>query len=155
MMLTNINVMHSIQAQGEAHLMKHLFTILYACIEYQGCCNSSYNDYAESIHVLFLNKQVNTNGVISFRISFLDFIPSPFPLNTADVLIAPFWDDFDVGQGGDILFRQTNDESLLEAVGTRIEEGLMWDFSPTLLFIATWDGVPGFAMPITVRSYVP
>ena len=107
----------------------------------QGCSNVSYS------YIL----QVNTNGVLSFRNPFFNFVPNPFPLNTNNVLIAPFWDDFDLRLGGQILFRETNDESLLDTVGALINEIFMWEFTPTLLFIATWDGVPGFAMPVMVR----
>lgn len=95
--------------------------------------------------------QVNTNGVLSFRSPFFDFVPRPFPLSTNEILIAPFWDDFNVLQGGQILFRQSNDGDLLTQVGTAISDAFMWEFSPTLLFIATWDGVPGFATPSNVR----
>ena len=74
----------------------------------------------------------------------MNFVPFPFPLSTGDILIAPFWDDFDVGAGGQILFRQTSDEELLALTGSTINDAFFLDFSPTLLFIATWDGVPGF-----------
>ena len=99
---------------------------------------------------MLLLLQVNTNGVLSFRFPFLDFLPRPFPLDSGEVLIAPFWDDFDLRQGGQILFRQTSDENLLSTVGVMINETLMCNFSPTTLFIATWNGVPGFQIPITV-----
>lgn len=83
--------------------------------------------------------------MLSFRSPFFDFFPRPFPLS-GEVLIAPFWDDFDVRQGGQILFRQTDDEILLERVGSSIND----DFSPALLFIATWDRVPRFSLPSNV-----
>ena len=77
--------------------------------------------------------------------------PRPFPLSTNDVLIAPFWDFIETFFGGRVLFRHTNEEDLLTQVGTTINETLMVDFSPTLLFIVTWDGVPGFNEPSFVR----
>ena len=80
--------------------------------------------------------------MLSFRAPFLDFFPLPFPLAENDTLIAPFWNDYDVTQGGDILFRFSNDEALLSAVGSSINDAFLSNFSPQVLFIATWDGVP-------------
>ena len=80
--------------------------------------------------------------MLSFRAPFLDFLPLPFPLAANEILIAPFWNDYDVTQGGDILFRFSNDETLLSAVGALINDAFLSGFSPQVLFIATWDGVP-------------
>ena len=55
--------------------------------------------------------------------------------------------------GGQILFRQSVDEILLDVVGSAINEAFMMNFSPSLLFIATWDRVPGFGLPPNVRMY--
>ena len=85
--------------------------------------------------------QVNTLGVISFRLPFLS-PPFPLPLSTSDVLIAPFWDFIETLNGGRVLFRQTNDGDLLTQVGTTINEAIAVDFSPTLVLIVTWDRVP-------------
>lgn len=98
--------------------------------------------------ILFL--QVNTNGVLSFRSPFFDFSPDPFPLFDNDVLIAPFWDDINVNQGGQILFRLSEDQSLLNAVGSTINAAFNSGFSPGLLVIATWVAVPEFGSPNNV-----
>ena len=87
--------------------------------------------------------QVSTNGVLSFRLSFLDFSSRPFPLST-DVLIAPFWDDSDVRQGGQVLYRLSDNGTLLNQVEFTINDTLGGDFSPQLLFIATWIRIPEF-----------
>ena len=91
--------------------------------------------------------QVNTHGQLSFRAPFIDFTPESFPLqgpNSGVILIAPFWDDIDTtgGVGGQLFFRQSGDESLLAAVGADISGIFTTLFLPTLLFIATWEGVP-------------
>ena len=84
---------------------------------------------------------------MSFRDPFIDFTPEPLPiqgLNFGVILIAPFWDDIETREsvgGGRLFFRQSNDEALLTEVGTAISDVFMPSFSPTLLFIATWDEV--------------
>ena len=97
--------------------------------------------------LLFFYVQVNNIGVISFRLPFFDVNPRPFPLSTSDVLIAPFWDTIITFNGGQVLFRHTNDEDLLTQVGTTINEAFMEDFSPVLLLIVTWDAVPNLSGP--------
>ena len=90
--------------------------------------------------------QVNANGVLSFRGRFYDSSPDPFPLSLSyyNVLIAPFWNYVSLYRGGSVFFRFTDDESILEEVGMTIRDAFENDFSPTLLFIATWDRVaPG------------
>ena len=97
-----------------------------------------YNDYC-----LFY-VQVSTIGVLSFRTPFFEFFPFPFPLSTSDVLIAPFWDlsNTGIGSGGQVLFRLSDHAALLSQVGSTINNALDGDFSPALLFIATWDRIP-------------
>ena len=98
--------------------------------------------------------QVNTLGVISFRLPY-SAPPLPFPLSSSDVLIAPFLDIIDTLNGGRVLFRQTNDGDLLTQVGTTINEAMMADFFPTLLFIATWDSVADSEGQSFVRNLNP
>ena len=90
--------------------------------------------------------QVNTNGVVSFGAPFTVFTHSsrPFPLSRSDVLIAPFWDDSNVENGGQILFRLSDDQTLLNQVGSIINDRLEYDFTPTMLFIVTWNRIPEF-----------
>ena len=107
------------------------------------------NFFAVYCNLALFALQVNTHGQLSFRAPFIDFTPESFPLqgpNSGVILIAPFWDDIDTtgssGPGGQLFFRQSGDESLLAAVGAVISGIFMKSFSPTLLFIATWEGVP-------------
>ena len=90
---------------------------------------------------------MNSNGILSVGgEKFLFYRPSRFPL-VSPPLIAPFWTDFNPSAGGNIYYRQTNDSDLLQAVESVVQDSDNEDlnsFSPTHLFIATWDEVPPF-----------
>ena len=93
-----------------------------------------------SQHYLFL-LQVNPYGVLSFRDQFFLFSPEPFPLfNTDLAIISPFWSihNYNNNEDGQILFRISDDEELLNLVGSSISEAFFSPFSPLSLFIGTW-----------------
>ena len=85
--------------------------------------------------------QVSAYGVISFGASY-STLPLPFPLSSSHVLIAPFWDYFNVQNSGQVLFRLSDNQTLLNEVGSTINGSLGFDFTPTMLFIATWIRIP-------------
>lgn len=87
--------------------------------------------------------QVNANGVLSFGTSFGDFTPDPFPLPTRiNTLIALHWADHNVRLGdGEIFYRISEDTALLSEIGTNISVSFSTNFSPSSLFIATWENV--------------
>jgi len=89
--------------------------------------------------------QVNTNGILSFRQPFSSSFIRQFPLPTVP-LIAPYWENFDLRRGGNIFYRQTSNTTLLQRVQNQLQELFPSadDFSPTRLFIATWEQVPEF-----------
>ena len=88
---------------------------------------------------------MNSNGILSFRSPFTDFSPDPFPLIFQNnILIAPFWDDFNVNNGGQISFRLSDDQTLLNRVSSRVNAAFNTGFSAEFLLIATWNGVPEF-----------
>lgn len=89
--------------------------------------------------------QVNTNGVLSFRSPFTQFSPQRFPL-CCTPLIAPFWDDVNIRRFGNIFYRQTTNATLLQRARNRLQESFpsTGNFTPTFLFIATWDRVAEF-----------
>ena len=89
--------------------------------------------------------QVNANGVLSFGTSFSEYTPEDFPLNTSR-LIALFWEDHDVRHGGQILYRFAQDVPCLSEVGSEVSDAFGVNFSPTMLFIATWDEVPRYLL---------
>ena len=94
---------------------------------------------------------MNSNGILSFQTSFTTFTTSPFPEAT-NILIAPFWDDFNpatnTGGPNDIFYRISTDLDLLAQAGTFISDQFGISFTPTSLFIATWDQVPRSSGPI-------
>ena len=103
---------------------------------------------------LYSQLQVSTNGVLSFRNSFTNFLSRPFPRST-NVLIAPFWDDSDVQNGGQVLFRLSDNETLLNQVGTTINDALDDDlFYPAFLFIATWNRIPEFNRDPSIVNFI-
>ena len=60
------------------------------------------------------------------------------------MLIAPFLDNSNVQNGGQILFRLSDNQTLLNEVGSTINDTLEFDFTPTMLFIATWSEIPEY-----------
>ena len=110
--------------------------------------HSSYNVLCDSLTHWLPQKnyylQVSTNGVVSFGDPFTNPSSSPFPLSTNDILIAPFWDDSNVESGGQVLFRLSDNQTLLKQVGSIINDRLEYDFTPTMLFIVTWNRIPEF-----------
>ena len=96
---------------------------------------------------MFLHySQVNLDGVLSFRRRFSNYNPDPFPLRY-DILIAPFWNEVSSYRGGNVFYRFTDDEYILNDVGMIIRDAFINDFSPTLVFIATWDKVEPSSYP--------
>ena len=89
---------------------------------------------------------MNTNGIISFQCQFTESSPRRFPLNNLLPLIAPFWDDVDIRRFGNIFYRQTNDTTLFQRAHDLLQELFpsSGNFTPTTLFIATWDRVAQF-----------
>ena len=98
--------------------------------------------------------QVSTNGVVSFGDPFTDYNTRPFPLSTSDILLAPFWDDSNVVIGGQVLFRLSDNQTLLNQVGSIINDTLEYDFTPTMLFIVTWNSIPAFGGSRNIVSVI-
>ena len=88
--------------------------------------------------------QIFTNGILSFNSPFNEFW-MPQRLSLSDVpLIAPFWVGFI--SSGNIFYRQTNGTTLLQRARDQLQELFpsSGNFTPTTLFIATWDRVIGY-----------
>ena len=88
---------------------------------------------------------MNTNGVISFGVPVTNF-PESLPL-VGPSLAAPFWSDVDTGGTGEIFFRQDStisDFTLVDNVTAEIRRAFADDFgsfTPTTVFVATWNQV--------------
>ena len=99
--------------------------------------------------------QVNANGLLSFRSTFTTSFIRTFPFFSAP-LIAPYWENFDLRRGGSLYYRQTSNPTLLQRAREQLQRSFPTDgsFTPTDLFIATWDRVPGrFQRFGLVRKY--
>ena len=62
------------------------------------------------------------------------------------MIIAPFLADVDIGDGGTIFYRQSTNTILLERIRKELlslDPGL-YTFSPTHIFIATWQAVHAY-----------
>ena len=71
---------------------------------------------------------MNTDGYIRFA--------------TEEIFIAPFLANVDTRGTGTVFYRQTDDVPLMTGFAQYFES--ISDFSPTSLFIATWDGVGSY-----------
>lgn len=87
--------------------------------------------------------QVNTNGVISFLDQVSQFTPDSFPLGDNRRLVAPFWADVDTTVAGEVFYRETTDQSLLQQASEDVRANFLdhRKFKATWLFIATWHEV--------------
>ena len=102
--------------------------------------------------------QVNTNGILSFQHPFTQFSPRRFPLNNLIPLVAPFWDDVDIRRFGNIFYREISNVTLLQRAPDQLQElfpsfGNL-KFTPTTLFIVTWDRVAEFGGGSQVSAYM-
>ena len=89
---------------------------------------------------------MSTNGVLSFGSSFSVFIPDTFPVAFGR-LIAPLWEDSDNRMGGQVYYRLTQEQSLLDQVAANISDAFGVEFSPTSAFVATWNALPQINAP--------
>ena len=88
---------------------------------------------------------MNTNGAISFTSHISQYTPDQFPTNAGREIIAPFWADVDTRGTGTITYRETTNATLLQRANNHIKRAFSTiTFSPSYLFIATWDHVGYF-----------
>ena len=90
--------------------------------------------------------QVTANGVISLNASFIDYMAKKFPCTSCplgNIIICPFWADLDTRYAGTI---SHNNGTLNTTIATRvtqlIQEIFRYNFSPSGIFISTWDRLP-------------
>ncbi|CAH3193578.1 unnamed protein product [Porites evermanni] len=86
---------------------------------------------------------VNTNGVISFLDQVSQFTPDSFPLGDNRRLVAPFWADVDTRVAGQVFYRETTDQALLQQASEDVQANFVdhRKFKANWLFIATWHEV--------------
>ena len=79
---------------------------------------------------------------MSFGGPFHDYFGPPFPDQVYRVpVIAPFFDDSDTSIAGEVFYRYTANETLLDSVTSCIDDAYGSGFNASVLFIATWNGV--------------
>lgn len=82
--------------------------------------------------------------MLSFREGNTEYSPEEFPTSPLP-LIAPFWEDVNTNVAGSIFYQLTSDSSMLQRAQNVIRGfNVARDFTPNILFVATWDHVAEF-----------
>ena len=102
--------------------------------------------------------QINTNGVLLFQSPFVQsgYVPRGFSLSDINnTLIAPFWDNLGLRRFGNVFYRTTSNAALLQRAHDQLQELFPSsdNFTPTTLFIATWDRVAEYEGGTQVSAY--
>ena len=109
----------------------------YACTHSKLCEAKLYwlHNYFSCVHCI----QVSNNGLILFGDTFTRKRLNALPDFDVPV-IAPLWSDFDFRDYGNVYHRASQDQTLLDAVASRIHETnpSYSDFRPTLCLVVTW-----------------
>jgi hypothetical protein len=91
---------------------------------------------------------VNTNGVLSFGTTFTSTSSGgrDFESVFSPPIIAPFWDDINIVDGGVIYYREVFDSLTVDLVRQEVASQFpeVGFFFPSLVFVATWDSVAQF-----------
>ena len=97
--------------------------------------------------VTVFTMQVSVDGAIFFgQGTDTSFVRNQFPLGGGRRFVAPFWADVDTSATGEVWYRQTTDQTLLDRANMQINNAfpLQTQFTATNLIIATWDHVGYF-----------
>lgn len=90
---------------------------------------------------------VNSNGHLSFDSEIPTYQPTMImPMGLEVKIIAAFLADVDLSAGGNVFFRETKEEHLLQRAAADVQAHFsqFTSFEPLGLFIATWDRVAAF-----------
>ncbi|NXN16557.1 SNED1 protein, partial [Indicator maculatus] len=89
---------------------------------------------------------VNNNGIISFLKEVSQFTPVAFPISKDRRVVAAFWADVDNRQAGDVYYRESTEQPILERASRDIVQYFpeFPEFSARWVFIATWYRVTFF-----------
>lgn len=90
--------------------------------------------------------QVNNNGIISFLKEVSQFTPVAFPISKDRRVVAAFWADVDNRRAGEIYYRESTEQPILERASRDIAQYFpeFPGFSAQWVFIATWYRVTFF-----------
>lgn len=89
----------------------------------------------------FPTLQLYDNGYIGVGKTTGSKTPSPLPFRSDCPMIAVYWADVDTTNLGLVFYRETQDGTLLDKARDEIRDVYGRTFTPTSLFIATWDKV--------------
>ncbi|KAM6260371.1 sushi, nidogen and EGF-like domain-containing protein 1 isoform 8-T8 [Spheniscus humboldti] len=89
---------------------------------------------------------VNNNGIISFLKEVSQFTPVAFPISKDRRVVAAFWADVDNRRAGDVYYRESTEQPILERASRDIMQYFpeFPGFSAQWVFIATWYRVTFF-----------
>ena len=90
--------------------------------------------------------QVSSNGLISAREVYFQYVPSLFTREFSEfphAIIAPLWADFDSSVQGSIYYRVTNDSEVLDQIVDTISNlnSDINSYAPKQALIATWEDI--------------
>ena len=93
--------------------------------------------------------QVSVNGAIFFgQNTDTDYVPNQngFPLDGGRRFVAPFWADVDTRASGNVWYRVSTSQSLLDRASMQIRAAFPLEpqFTPTELVVVTWEDVGYF-----------
>jgi hypothetical protein len=89
------------------------------------------------------NIYISTNGLISFDTAITTFFNQPFPSFLANFyVIAPFWDDINIVNGGTISYEQhTSDSNAMGDVNDYVSAQVNENFQGIWMLVVFWDQV--------------
>ncbi|KAM6258362.1 sushi, nidogen and EGF-like domain-containing protein 1 isoform 4-T4 [Porphyrio hochstetteri] len=89
---------------------------------------------------------VNNNGIISFLKEVSQFTPVAFPISKDRRVVAAFWADVDNRRAGDVYYRESTEQPILERASRDIAQYFpeFPGFSAQWVFVATWYRVTFF-----------
>lgn len=93
-----------------------------------------------------LFNQVSTNGIISFGSANSDYLNEAFTSSfTGQYLVAPFWDDMNISNGGTISYETFESGYYLEMVNAYIQRKLPTNFEGTWMMNVYYKEVRPFS----------
>lgn len=91
-------------------------------------------------------QKVNNNGDVTFRAPLTQYTSQPFPINGSHKIIAPFWTDIDTTNGGQLWYRPTTQNSVLQQGTSKIRSLFpnILNFVASWMMVVTWENVAAY-----------
>ena len=98
--------------------------------------------------------QVGTNGYITFGTSaFTEYSNTAFPGTSGQYIVAGFWDDIDIRNGGSIRYEIFEDGYFLDEVNEYITKIRPTSFEGTWMLVSSFEKVEPYSGSGEVRMY--